>query len=141
MHGVEQSPIGEAGPGRISPVIYVLVGAIAVLVVGIGLLLFSGDLFDSQPNSQPERDYQLLVDGLKEDPENTAVLMTLAETEMQLGREDEAQRACREGLGARADTPGIPLRYANIMVLLGENEAARGRSREGDRSRYPRQQR
>ncbi len=84
----------------------------------------SGDLFDSQPDSQAERDYQLLVDGLSEDPENVAVLMTLAETEMDLGREAEAREHAEKAWELGADTPGIPLRYANVMVMLGENEAA-----------------
>ena len=117
-------PKAKRVQGGVSPVVYVLVGAIAALIIGIGLLLFSGDIFDSQPSSQLERDYELLVEGLKEDPENTAVLMTLAETEMQLGREDEAQEHAEKAWELGADTPGIPLRYAQIMVLLGDNEAA-----------------
>lgn len=117
-------PKAKRVQGGTSPVIYILVGAIVVLVVGIGVLLLSGDLFDSQPDSQAERDYQLLVDGLSEDPENVAVLMTLAETEMDLGREADAREHAEKAWELGADTPGIPLRYANVMVMLGENEAA-----------------
>jgi predicted Zn-dependent protease len=117
-------PKAKRVQGGVSPVVWVLVGAIAVLIIGIGLLLFSGDIFDSQPRSQLERDYELLVEGLKEDPENTAVLMTLAETEMELGRESEAQEHAEKAWELGADTPGIPLRYAQIMVLVGDNDAA-----------------
>jgi tetratricopeptide (TPR) repeat protein len=110
--------------GGPTPVIYVLVAAIVALVAGIGVLLFSGDLFDPQPSSKAERDYLLLVEGLQENPENPVVLMALAETEMELGREDDAAGHALQAFELGEDVPGIPQRYAQIMLAMGDDEAA-----------------
>jgi tetratricopeptide (TPR) repeat protein len=117
-------PKAKRVQGGTSPVVYVLIGAIVVLILGIGLLLFSGDIFDDQPSSQAERDYQLLIEGLQDDPENVAVLMTLAETEMELGRETDAIGHAEKAWELGQETPGIPLRYAQVMVQVGEKDVA-----------------
>lgn len=108
-----------------SPVIYSLIGVVVVLLSVIAFLLFSGELFDPQPGSDLERDYQLLVDGLASDPENPSVLMTLAEVEFDLGKKTEALDHATKAFEFGNTQAGIPLRYAQLMLRADDFERAR----------------
>lgn len=108
-----------------SPVIFSLVGVVVVLVAVIAFLLVSGELFDSQPSSDLERDYMLLIDGLPSDPENPSILMTLAEVEFELGKKAEAFDHAVQAFEFGSDQSGIPLRYAQLMLRNDDFERAR----------------
>ncbi|PKQ17162.1 MAG: hypothetical protein CVT67_01605 [Actinobacteria bacterium HGW-Actinobacteria-7] len=88
---------------------------IVVLAVIIGLLL-TGTLFNTEPKTDTERDYQLLLDGLKRNPKNAALLMTLAETEWDLGRKGDARSHAEKAIANGAKESGIQLRYAQLMI-------------------------
>jgi predicted Zn-dependent protease len=106
-------------------VVYILIGVVAVLILVILGLLLGGDLFDDQPQSMLERDYQLLLEGLAENPDDPAVLMTLAEVEHQLGKTADAVGHAERAYEVGLEVPGIPYRYAQIMVQEGELGMAR----------------
>ncbi len=88
---------------------------IVVLMVVIGMLL-TGNLFNTEPQTDSQRDYQLLLDGLKRNPKNAAVLMTLAETEYDMGRKRDARDHAGQAIKYGPTEPGIQLRYAGLMV-------------------------
>jgi len=118
-------PKAQRAGGETSPVIFALIGMVVILLSVIVFMLVSGSLFSDQPGSIVERDYQLLLDGLVENPENTSVLMTLAETELDLGKDGEAIEHANKAWEFGMDEPGIPRRYAQVMMVVGDLEAAR----------------
>ncbi len=93
----------------------VLAGAIIVLVVVLGVLL-SGVLSD-EPRSDAERDYELLLQGLKQHPDDPAVLMTLAEVEYELGKKGEAIAHAEKAVKVAGVTEGYRLRLAQLYIL------------------------
>ncbi len=111
--------------GGTPPLVYALIGVVLFLIVVIAVLLFSDGFFSNEPKSQAERDYQLLLAGLKENPEDPAVLMTIAEVEMDLGKESEAREHAEKAWEFGSETPGIPFRYAQVMLQLDDLEAAK----------------
>jgi predicted Zn-dependent protease len=106
-------------------VVYVLIGIVVVLILVIAGLLLGGDLFEDQPQSMLERDYELLLEGLAENPENPSVLMTLAEVEYELGKTGDAISHAEKAFELGTEAPGIPYRYAQILVQEGELGRAR----------------
>jgi tetratricopeptide (TPR) repeat protein len=112
--------IGRSG----STATYVLLGLVAVLLVVVAVLLFGGPLFDNEPRTDLERDYQQLLDGAKEYPDNPAVLMTLAEVEYLMGKKRDALEHAAKAAELGEEVAGIPLRYAQILLQEGQYEEA-----------------
>jgi len=110
-------------------VVWVLAGVVAALFAVIGMLLLGGPLFDDSPQSDLERDYALLTDALRSDPDNPAILITLAETEYELGRTGEALDHAAQAAEVSTSTPGFPVRYAQLLLLEGEYELAEQNAR------------
>lgn len=106
-------------------VIWVLVATAIVLVAAIGYLLFASDLFGDEPTSDLERDYQMLLAGLPDNPDNPALLMTLAEVEYELGKTAEALDRAEQAIALSEDQPGMHIRYAALLFRDGDLEAAR----------------
>jgi tetratricopeptide (TPR) repeat protein len=106
-------------------IVYVLIGVVVVLILVIVGLLLGGDLFDDQPQSILERDYELLLEGLAENPDDPSVLMTLAEVEYELGKTSDAVGHAQRAYEVGVDVAGIPYRYAQIMVQENELGMAR----------------
>ncbi len=96
---------------------------IVVLAVVVGLLL-TGNLFSPEPKTDAQRDYELLIDGLKKNPKNAALLMTLAETEWELGRKGDARDHAEKAIKNGGTESGIQLRYAQIMIQDNKLDAA-----------------
>lgn len=109
--------------------VWALVGVVLALVAAVGLLLFGGPLFDDTPQSDLERDYLLLVDALKSNPEDPAVLMTLAETEYELGKTSDALDHAAKAVEVGGDTAGFAVRYAQLLLLEGELDKAEEQAR------------
>jgi len=108
---------------------YVLLVAVVALAAVVAFLLVGGPLFDDAPTSDLERDYVLLTDALSDDPGNPAILMTLAETEYELGRTIEALDHAAQAVEAAGDEQGYPLRYAQLLLLEGDLEEAESQAR------------
>jgi len=129
----------SGGPSKVT---YGLLGVVAVLIVVVGVLLLGGDLFNQTPQNDLERDHRMLVEALRDNPDNPGVLMTLAEVEYEMGRKRDAMdRAARASEVASA-TPGINVRYAQLLMLeerFEEAEAAANKEIEiaGTRSGHP----
>jgi tetratricopeptide (TPR) repeat protein len=101
---------------RTSTLTWVVLGAfIVVLAVFIGLLL-NGTIFSSQPKSDAERDYEVLLQGLKQKPNDPVLLMTVAEIEYELGRKGDAWAHADKALKKGAGTAGLQLRYAALKI-------------------------
>lgn len=111
--------------GSSKAVTAVLGGAALLLVVVIGYLLSSGDLFSNEPRTDAERDYQLLLEGVKKNPRDPAVLMTLAEAEWKLGKKSEAIDHGRRAVDNAAARPGFRLRLAGLLLLDDQRKEAR----------------
>ncbi len=94
--------------------IWVLAAVITALVVLI-VYLTSG-LFVDEVTSDLERDYQLLLQGLETNPENPAVLMTLAEVAYDLGKTDEAFEYAEKALEFGGDQAAFQLRYGQLLI-------------------------
>lgn len=101
-----------------------MVVAIALLAGALVFLLVSGPLFSDGPTTDIERDYQLLVKGLAENPKDPAVLMSLAEVEYELGRTEDALKHAELALKYAEDGPYYNLRFATLMVREGELDRA-----------------
>lgn len=100
--------------------------AVATILVGIVVYLVStGGPFSSAPTSDAERDYQLLVEGLEKSPNDPAVLMTLAETEFQLGRKADAVEHGKKAVARAKGQQGYRTRFATILVQMGRRDEAR----------------
>lgn len=107
-----------------SKVVWILAGVIAALIVVLGVLVSGGTIFSGQPRSGLERDYQVLLDAARREPRNPGVLMTLAEAQYDLGREREALTTAARAAKATTSTAGIPLRYAQLLLLSHDLGAA-----------------
>jgi len=97
-------------------VAWALVAVISLLAVVIGLLVTSGSLFSTEPTSDLERDYQLLLEGLKANPENSAVLMSLAEVEYDLGKKADAMDHADKAVEVDPDNDAIQVRYSQLLI-------------------------
>ena len=106
-------------------VAWALVAVIVLLAVVVGLLVTSGSLFSNEPTSDLERDYLLLLEGLKANPENSSVLMSLAEVEYDLGKKRDAMEHAEKAVEVDPDNAAIQLRYAQLLVREDELETAR----------------
>lgn len=90
---------------------------VALLVGAVGYLVLGSPLFDSEPKSATERDYQVLAAALASHPNDPAVLMTLAEKEYDLGRKADALKHAAKAADVTSPTVGIPVRYAQLLLL------------------------
>jgi tetratricopeptide (TPR) repeat protein len=99
------------------------VGAVALLVVLVIVLLQSG-LFDSQPSSPEERNLLLLTEALKKDPDNSSILLDLAENEYALGKKRDAVEHSTRAAEVATATPMVNLRHAQILLLTKDYEGA-----------------
>jgi tetratricopeptide (TPR) repeat protein len=109
-------------PGR-GPV-YALIAVVALLLLVVVVLLFGGGLFDEEPTTDLERDYQQLTQALREDPENPALLMTLAEVEFLMGKQADALDRAGQAAEIATETAGIPMRYAQLLVQVERYDEA-----------------
>lgn len=113
--------VGER-PNRL---MYILVGVIIALIIAVAVLLTTNVLASLEPRTDAERDYQILLDALKENPESPEVLLTLAEAEFELGAEEQAFEHADKAIEFGKDTPGLRMRYASLLVRAGEEKQAR----------------
>lgn len=97
-------------------VIIVLAVAVAALVGLLVWMLLGGSLFNGEPASDLERDYQLLLKGLAANPKDPSTLMTLAEVEYDLGKKADAFDHAEKSLDNSAEQPYFHLRYATLLV-------------------------
>lgn len=103
----------------------VTLAVVAALLLGfIAYIFLDGSLFDVAPKTDIERDYQLLADAAEKDPENPAVLMTLAETLYKMGEEEQAFSRADEAVEFGPDVAGLRLRYATMLAQSGELDRA-----------------
>lgn len=114
-----------------------ILAGVAVLLVGIiAVLLASEGVFDSQPKSDVERDYQLLLDGLQKNPDDPSILMTLAEVEYDLGKKADAMMHAERAFRAAKDPEGYGARLAALYVRDGQltkaKAALEGELKTGD---------
>lgn len=93
-----------------------LVSTAVVLTVALGYLLATGSIFDDEPRTALERDYRLLQQGLAENPEDPATLMTLAEVEFEMGKTDDAFSHAERALEFSEKQPFFHLRFATLLV-------------------------
>lgn len=112
----------NSGPNGL---VYALVAIVVLLGVAVGVLLMSDGLFTAEPQSDAERDYQVLLESLEENPEDPAVLMTLAEAEFALGKDEDAFKHAAAAVKFGGDAPAFRLRYAGLLVQAGQEEKAR----------------
>ncbi|MCL4079322.1 tetratricopeptide repeat protein [Coriobacteriia bacterium Es71-Z0120] len=104
---------------------WILTG-VAVLLVGVIVaLLASEGVFDAGPKSDAERDYQLLVDGLQKNPDDPAILMTLAEVEYDLGKKADAIAHAERAVKVAKDPEGWSVRLAALYVRDGQIKKAK----------------
>ncbi|GAB4276278.1 MAG: hypothetical protein Kow0056_06520 [Coriobacteriia bacterium] len=106
-------------------VVYSLIIIVVILIGVVLALLFGGGMLSDEPRTPLERDYVLLLQGLERYPDDPAVLMTLAEVELELGKEADALEHASLAYEYGFETPGIPLRYAQILVQVGDTEQAK----------------
>lgn len=105
--------------------VWVLVAVILMLVAAVGYLLLTSDLFSDQPTTDLDRDYQMLLSGLEENPDNPALLMTLAEVEYELGKTADAFAHAERAIELSEGTTGMNIRFAALLVREGRLEEAR----------------
>lgn len=109
-----------------SPLLTYALGGVAILLlVALGVLLATGDLFTGQPASDAERDYILLKHSVEKDPKNPALLMTLAEAEYELGRRGDSLAHAEDAIAAAGEAPAFRLRYAGLLLREGKEAEAR----------------
>lgn len=108
----------QAIPWILAGVAFLLVGVIAVLLASEGV-------FDSGPTSDAERDYLLLVEGLKKNPDDPAILMTLAEVEYDLGKKADAIAHAERAVKVAKDPEGWSVRLAALYIRDGQIEKAK----------------
>jgi tetratricopeptide (TPR) repeat protein len=104
--------------------IFILLGVVVVLIGVIAYLLVGSPLFRDEPQSDAERDYQVLLKASKEDPKNAAILISLAEAEYTLGKADDALAHAKKAVGLAEGQAGIRVRYATLLVREGDLDAA-----------------
>lgn len=108
---------------RITSLTWILIVVIVALGAALAVLIASGPLAGRSDDA--ERDYRLLTDGLKENPDDPAVLMTLAETEYRMGKVTDALRHAKKSVDKAGDTPGYRLRYAGLLLQEHQEKAAK----------------
>lgn len=101
---------------RTSTVTWIVLGAFIVLLVVFIALLLNGTIFSSQPQSDAERDYEVLLGLLKQKPNDPVLLITVAEVEYDLGRKGDAWAHADKALQKGAKMPGLQLRYAQLKI-------------------------
>lgn len=116
-----------------------ILAAVAVLLVGfIVALLASEGVFDAQPKSDAERDYLMLLKGLEQNPDDPAILMTLAEVEYDLGKKADAIAHAERAWKLTKQPEGYGARLAALYVRDGQLEKAKaaleGELKTGDGS-------
>lgn len=112
--------------GERRPALVVVLIITALLLLGVvGVMIYSGGLFDEEPKTDAERDYIVLLEGVKREPKNPAVLMTLAEAEYKLNKKSDAFTHADAAIVAAEKKPGYRVRYAGILVQDGQLEKAR----------------
>lgn len=109
---------------RANVAVYALLAVISALLVAIAFLVFGGSLFDDTPTTDLERDYQQLVEGLKANPDNPAVLMTLAEVEYLMGKKGDAFDHAARASELSTSSAGIPMRYSVLLLQEGRYDDA-----------------
>jgi len=109
--------------------VWILVAVVGALLIAIGALVLGGSLFDDAPSTDLERDYAQLVAGLQENPDDPAILMTLAEVEYELGKHAEALERAAKAVEVSNSAAGFPVRYAQLLLLEGKLEQAEEQAR------------
>ncbi|MBI5231306.1 MAG: tetratricopeptide repeat protein [Coriobacteriales bacterium] len=117
-------PRARRRDGSNAGLLVLLLAFVALLVGVIVVLLSNGTMFDRSPQSDLERDYQFLLAAAKKTPEDPAVLMTLAETEMQLGKSQDAFDHADLALKFGSKKAAYNQRYATLLGLDRRAEAA-----------------
>lgn len=102
--------------GRMPTYMLVILGGVIVALVAVIGLMLTGNLFSQEPKSDAERDYEILLDALKKNPTNPAVLMTLAEAEFDLGRTSDSFEHAEKASKLATEAAGINLRYAQLLI-------------------------
>lgn len=102
--------------GRDRTVLVALAGVAAVLTAALVYLLVSGSIFSSEPRTDLERDYQMLLTGLNENPDDPAILMTLAEVEYEMGKKADAFDHAAAAIKVAEEQPFYNLRHATLLV-------------------------
>lgn len=102
----------------------VLVAFIVVLAGALTYLVVVGAPFGGEAKSDVERDYELLVKGVAENPEDPATIMSLAEAEYELGREDEALEHAELAIEYAEGAQFYNMRYATMLVRSDRLEDA-----------------
>ncbi len=105
-------------------VVLVLAVTVVVLTGVLVYLLLNGGLFSGEPRSALERDYDLLVQGLNNNPADPATLMSLAEVEFDMGKTEDAFRHAREAVKNAEKQPFYNLRLATLYVRDGQLDLA-----------------
>lgn len=112
--------VGASGRGPV----YALLALVTLLLVAVIVLLLGGDLFDQEPRTDLDRDYQQLTQALADNPDNPAILMTLAEVEFLMGKQGDALDRAAHAAELAPDVSGIPMRYAQLLVQAERYEDA-----------------
>lgn len=105
-------------------IMIVLVVTAVVLTGALAYLLTSGSLFSDEPQTAQERDYELLVEGLRANPRDPATLMSLAEVEFDLGKKKEAFAHAADAVEYAEKQPFYHLRLATLLVRDDQLEEA-----------------
>lgn len=108
-----------------SLIVWSLAGVVTLLIVAVVYLLLGGSLFGNTPQTDTERDYMLLTEALRTKPNDPAVLMTLAETEYELGKTADAMEHAAKAVKVAPEVPGYAVRYAQLLLLEGKLDKAR----------------
>lgn len=108
-----------------SPLVIALTVSAVLLGAALIALVATGTLVNDVPRSDAERDYQLLVAGVKKDAKNPTLLMTLAETEYDLGKKKDALEHAERAVKYAGEAPAYRLRYAQLLLLTGDEAKAR----------------
>lgn len=101
-----------------------LVACIVVLAGALTYLVVAGSPFGGEAKSDLERDYELLEKGVAENPEDPAVIMSLAEVEYDMGRKHEALEHAALALKYSDEAAGYNMRYATMLVRSDRMEEA-----------------
>lgn len=94
----------------------VLAGTALILTAALVYLLVTGSFFDSEPRTDVERDYQMLLAGLSDNPDDPAILMTLAEVEYELGKKSDALEHAAAAIAVSEKQPFYNLRHATLLA-------------------------